>query len=345
MRSKPISSLELAIFYRQLAGLLKQHIPLTEAFHLLSQSCESIVLKETIQQCAEAAHDGQSLQECLFLHRTAFHLDTMMMSVWHSSSPIAQTDILEGYACLFAQRQFIQKLGSRWLVWPLIYLLLCWSMIINLSSYVLPAFQKIYVEMGKTLPITASWLLAISWQTYLFILCMIILVGLLTFKLPFRKCSLISNILIYVPWLGNLIKQEAQYSYVRLLAVLLKQGVSEPKAAQLALLGVDNLYLRRQWTQSIQENTFNQSDNPAHFLNQGSFIPVYLIRFIEVAKMIKEEQQALDDLIEISTERIVLFIRRRLILIDWIAKILVVILVFISAHAAYSTIFGIGNLI
>ncbi len=156
-----IKQKEIALISRQLATMVNSGLTLIRSLSILEDQSESPALKEIIGKVRTSVEQGVSLSAALDDHPKAFSpLYVSMVRAGEVSGALDETltrlaDTLEAGARLRSQIKSA-------MAYPVVVLNLIVFIVIAMLVFVVPIFEKMYEDLGGTLPLPTQVLINIS---------------------------------------------------------------------------------------------------------------------------------------------------------------------------------------
>jgi general secretion pathway protein F len=259
---KKLSSADLTLFTRQLATLVSASMPVEEALRAVAEQTEKSHVKKTISAVHTRLLEGHSLAVALASFPKVF-------SALYRASIAAgeQTGHLDRVLIRLAEytekRQFIQQKIKQALIYPIIMLLISFSIIGFLLTYVVPKITQLFSDSGQLLPLSTRILLGINdfilqyGVILLVLLVLVIGIGNRLLKNPKMQFRW-DTFLLKMPVLGKLIRLNNTAQFARTLGTLTAAGVPVLEAMRIATDVVINLPIRKsvkEATERVREGT------------------------------------------------------------------------------------------
>ena len=233
---------------RQLATLLRAGLPLDQALYSLCGEAETSPMATIAAELREHILSGHELADGLAAFPNVFSTTFVAMVRAGESSGTLEL-IMERLAAHLERQVELQRKVRAALAYPILMLIVGCAVVIFLLSFVIPQVSKIFVDMGRELPVPTQILLGLSdflrsfWWAILLVVLLIgtgiwrvvrTQKGKRFFQRGLLRFPLFSG--IYAPLLlGNM---------ARTLGMLLKNGVSLLKSLVIVKAISDNVILR-----------------------------------------------------------------------------------------------------
>jgi general secretion pathway protein F len=245
---RKLSSADLTLFTRQLATLVSAGMPIEEALRAVTEQTEKNHVKKILSAVHAKVLEGHSLAIALGSFPNVF-------SALYRASVAAgeQTGHLEEVLIRLAdyteKRQTIQQKVQQALIYPIIMLIVAFSIIAFLLTYVVPRIIGIFKDSGQELPAATQLLLSINHfiSQYGWLLLLLIIIGIIAFQRALRYPKILFSwhkFILRLPVLGNMIKINNTAQFGRTLGTLSAAGVPVLDAMRIAADVVGNLPIR-----------------------------------------------------------------------------------------------------
>ncbi|MDD2732114.1 MAG: type II secretion system F family protein [Candidatus Pacebacteria bacterium] len=241
---------EVVIFSRQLAIMLKSKIPLIETFQTLAKQTKNSSFREKIIRINEEIEGGTSLSAALSLYPKLFSpFYINMVKSGEASGKLTDVFIyLADY--LEKENRFREKIIGA-LSYPAFILIVFFSVIAIIVSYVIPQLAEFLKETGQDLPMmtkivigAADFLKTSGWM--LIFGTVILLVSLFALVKKNKKAKeIFDNLIIRIPLLGSFFKKFFLSRFALNLSTLISGGLPIAQALGITSEVVGNSVYRK----------------------------------------------------------------------------------------------------
>ena len=234
----------LAVWTRQLAGLVAAGLPVERALHALSEDSAPERQRQLVTALRTEVHAGSSLAKALQQHPREFSsIYIAVIAAGEHSGHLGM--VLQRLADdLEAQQELSSKVMGAAL-YPMIVSLVAVAIVVFLLSYVVPQVAGVYAGSKRALPLLTTVMLSFSdlirqwgWLLALLLATGALLVQQLRKRDVFRQRM--DAWLLRLPVLGGLICQYNAARFASTLAMLAQAGVPILKALQAAAATLSN---------------------------------------------------------------------------------------------------------
>lgn len=200
---------------------------------------------------------------------------------------------------LYEHLNFVKNLRKKVLsalIYPAFLFLITGCAVFYLLIFVIPVFSKLYAEIGQNLPYLTRLLIEISnaiKSNIIWIICAIIVLKIIWhYWINVKKNrQIVDKIKLKIPMLGDLAKKYMLTHFFLTLKNLLKSGVPLPKALEVSMINIDNMFLFLKMKGSIE--SVNAGLGLATALNNTGIVPGMAIEMIHTG----EETGSLEDML------------------------------------------------
>ena len=289
-----VSGQVLAIFYGQLADLLRSGVPLLRSLDVLQKQNTNGRLKEVLVQVRADVEEGSTLAEAMNRHPTVFN--EMAVSVVRAGGEGGFLEDSLDQVGQFTEKQ--QDLKSRTigaLAYPAVLAVFGTGVVIVLLVYFVPKFAELFDRLRSRgqLPMITEWLLWMSetLQAYgIFMLVGLVIAGYALvrwFGTPTGRLAL-DGWKIKIPIAGKIFLHLAVSRFCRVLGTMLQNGVPILRSLEVSGAATANKVLTQAIDQAAENISAGQS--LAQPLASGGHFPPTVLEMIAVA----EESNSLD---------------------------------------------------
>jgi len=156
-----LSTIELALFTRQLASLLEASLPLEQAFTALLEQAERPFVRDLIASIRSEVMGGNSLSDALSQHPRDFA--EIYRALVASGEQIGQLSRVLSRLADFIERRnaLVQKVKLAF-TYPAIVTVVAFAIVIFLLTYVVPQIVSVFANTKQKLPVLTIMMLAVS---------------------------------------------------------------------------------------------------------------------------------------------------------------------------------------
>lgn len=291
-----ISNRDLLIFTRQLYAMIHAGVPLVKALKTISEQVTNKRLKQIIKSIVVYIEEGGKFSNALFQYRDIFgDLYISMIRAAEEAGTFEGTlRRLSEY--LERMEQLRGKIKSA-LFYPIFVLVVATIIIVGMMVFVIPMFQKLYADLGGTLPAITQMVIdsGVFLRKYIgWIILGIIIVNILIFQLrkKSRKFRYFTDlILLRLPIFGDLFLKSSIANFSRTFSSLLSSGITLIKALAVSADTANNEVLRKAIEKVRQQVEAGVSLSLA--MSRVSIFPPMVVNMVAIG----EHAGSLDDMV------------------------------------------------
>ncbi|MFH1190254.1 MAG: type II secretion system F family protein [Candidatus Omnitrophota bacterium] len=292
-RGGRVSSREVTVFSRQLAGLLKSGVPILNAINIISEQAERPGLKAVLSDCHNAIREGATFSSTLEAYPKVFSpLYIALIRAGENSGTLPEA--------LFRVAEYRikqEEMFSRFMMamaYPALMALVGLGTVIFMLVFVIPRLVGIFVNMGQVLPLPTRILIFISSglrQWWLWIVIAAVAITLLGKRQAATKAGRLffSKLKLKLPVFGKFVLKAELARFSRTLELLIRSGISILKAIDVAIPVLDNEVIRGQLRKSYKD--LEQGGSLGKSLKDSKLFPLFMSNLIIVG----EASGALDE--------------------------------------------------
>lgn len=230
----------LAVFYRQLADLLKSGVPLLRSLELLERQTSQGTLKLVIQEVRDEVADGTRLAEAMRHHPKVFpELAVSMIRAGEEGSFLE--DVLKRVADFTEHHEELKSRVTGAVAYPLFLLVACTAVVAVMLIFFVPKFAPIFEQRSANgeLPWATTTLMSISdlvSQSGVYLLFLLGLAGMavVQYAKSEQGALTIDRIRLNAVGIGPIVKSLAIARFCRILGTLLHNGVPILQSLRIA---------------------------------------------------------------------------------------------------------------
>ncbi|MGB5326231.1 MAG: type II secretion system F family protein [Pseudomonadales bacterium] len=296
-RSKAIKPMDIAIFTRQLATMMKAGVPLVQAFEIVAEGLENASMKKLVTDLKNDVASGTGLANSLTKHPKYFD-DLFCNLVNAGEQSGALETMLDRVATYKEKTEILKGKIKKAMTYPVAVVVVAIVVTALLLIKVVPQFAETFSSFGADLPAFTQFVVALSeWAQANWMLGLIIIIaGVFAFKEARQRSKVFSDwvdaTLLKVPVIGEIIEKSVVARFGRTLATTFSAGVplvdsldSVAGAAGNAVYAKAIINVRDEVTAGLQ---LNQA------VKNTDLFPTMLIQMISIG----EESGALDEMLE-----------------------------------------------
>lgn len=224
-----IKSLEITLFFRQLATMLSAGIPLIQALDITNQNSKNPAFSTIINQIKTDIESGSNFANALGKHKAFSRLSIALVQAGEQSG--ALDTMLDRIASHQESLEILKNKLKKALQYPALVSIVAIAVTVILLVKVVPIFAKTFGEMGESLPLPTRFIMALSdglvanfWWIVISVLA--ISLGLIWYNKKTGKVKLwLDDIALKLPLIAPLIKKAVLVRFSRTLATTFEAGI------------------------------------------------------------------------------------------------------------------------
>jgi type IV pilus assembly protein PilC len=285
---KTIKPKILMVFTRQLATLIDAGLPLLRSLHVLAKQERDLVLKNTINQLAEAVQGGSTFSEGLGQHPRIF--DRLYVSMVKAGELGGVLELVLARLAFFQEKaQKVKNKVFAAMIYPAIVLFLALTIMTFLLIFIVPKFQQIFHDMlgDKPLPAITQFVIDLSNSIKDHYLIIIAVLAALYFGQKFlgrtkRGRTFIDHVKLKAPLIGDLTRKSAISRFSRTLGTLVTSGVPILQALNITKETAGNVVIASAITQV--HDSVKEGESIVQPLEASAAFPPMVISMIDVGE-------------------------------------------------------------
>lgn len=223
---KSIKAIDIAIFARQLATMMKAGVPLTQSFEIVADSLDNPSMKDLVLQIKADIEAGGTFASALRKHPRYF--DDLFCSLVESGEQSGALEtMLERVATYKEKSELLKAKIKKAMKYPIAVIIVTMILLIK----VVPVFSGLFESFGAELPAFTQMVVGMSeWmQSWWFILIIIIGGAIIGFSEAKKRSKKFRDFLdraaLKAPIFGNIAYQAVIARFARTLSTTFAAGV------------------------------------------------------------------------------------------------------------------------
>jgi type IV pilus assembly protein PilC len=228
-KRKKVKEKDMVIFTRQFATMIDAGLPLVQCLEILSSQQVNPTFKEILLKVKGDVEAGSTFAEALRKHPRVFNDLYCNLVAAGEAGGILDT-ILNRLAAYIEKAMNLKKKVKGAMVYPVVVLAIALVVVAGMLLFVIPVFQKMFADMGGTLPAFTQLVINMSefMRSYFWVVGLI-LIGLFFAARRYYRTEkgreYVDDYLLKIPVIGELIKKVAIAKFTRTLSTMLSSGV------------------------------------------------------------------------------------------------------------------------
>lgn len=255
---KAIKALDIAIFTRQLATMMKAGVPLTQGFEIVADSLENPSMKELVLKIKADVEGGNNFAGALRKHPRYFD-DLFCELVASGEQSGALETMLDRVATYKEKSELLKAKIKKAMKYPIAVICVAIIVTIILMVKVVPVFAELFAGFGAELPAFTQFVVDMSnlikdwWIVFL----ILVGIGIIAFSEAKKRSKAFRDFLdrlaLKLPIFGNITYQAIIARFSRTLSTTFAAGVPMIDALD-STAGATNNVVYYNATQQIKED-------------------------------------------------------------------------------------------
>ena len=281
-----VSSKDIVTFTTQLSTLQDAGLPIVRSLKILEEQQKPGRFKDQLEEVSSEVEQGSTLSEAMAKYPKSF--DKLYISMVKAGEAGGVLDvILRRLAGFMEKSQKLRKQVKGALIYPAAVITVAILILVVIMLFVVPAFEKMFADIGQALPAPTQLLLNTSQaiQTYWYLIPLIPVFLMLIMKMIARTEAgerWLDAFKLRMPVFGNIIKKSSVARFCRTLGTLIASGVPILEALRIVKDAVGNVII----SNAIEDvhGSIREGDTIADPLRASGIFDELLVNMIDVGE-------------------------------------------------------------
>ncbi|MGB4343974.1 MAG: type II secretion system F family protein [Moraxellaceae bacterium] len=297
MRKKKISPMDVAIFTRQLATMMKAGVPLVQSFEIVADGLDNPAMKEVVLGIKTEVEGGNSFAQSLRKYPLIF--DELFCSLVHSGEQAGALETMLDRVAQYKEKSELLKMKiKKAMKYPATVVVVAAIVTVILLMKVVPVFQDLFEGFGAELPAFTLFVIGLSeglQKNWFFFL--IIAGGFFVGFTEAKKRSeafrnWLDRVMLKLPIVGDLTYKSTVARFARTLSTTFAAGVPLIDAL-VSCAGASGNVVYRNAILRIRDDVAT-GQQLGFSMRQAGIFPSMALQMVSIG----EESGALDDMLE-----------------------------------------------
>lgn len=233
-----LKSIDITVFFRQLATMLLSGLPLTQALTITDHNSKSTALKTIISTIKTDIESGSTFTNAIKKHSVFSRLSIALIDAGERSGSL---DImLDRIASYQEELEILKNKLKKATLYPMTVLAVAIIVTTILLVKVVPIFAKTFADLGSTLPLPTRVIMVLSdalvahfWAIFLTLIGVMMGIAYLHSTTDKIK-QLVDKTVLKLPFINQLVKKSMLVRFSRTLATTAGAGVELLTAIELS---------------------------------------------------------------------------------------------------------------
>ena len=277
---------QIVTFTTQLSTLQDAGLPIVRSIKLLGEQQKPGRFRDQLEAVSDDVEQGSTFSEALSKHPKSF--DTLYVSMAKAGEAGGVLDVILNRLATFMEKaEKIKKKVKGALIYPIAVIVVAVLIVTCIMIFVVPAFRKMFADLGQSLPAPTQLLLTASnfVTGYWYLLPGIPFVLMVTFKWIARTPAghaALDRLKLSVPVFGMIIKKSSISRFCRTLGTLIASGVPILEALRIVKDAAGNVVIAN----AIEEvhGSIREGDTVSEPLRNSGVFDELMINMIDVGE-------------------------------------------------------------
>jgi type IV pilus assembly protein PilC len=224
-----VTSKDLVLFTRQFSTMIDAGLPLVQCLDILGNQNDNPAFKKVLLDLKSTVETGTTFAEALKKHPKVF--DTLFVNLVAAGETGGILDTIMNRLSTYIEKnmKLIKQIKGA-MTYPLVVLSVSFAVVAVLLLFVIPTFEKMFKDMGGTLPALTQSLIDLSrwlqnWALVIFPAIAAAIVLFLRAKATKRGTELFDTYILKAPIFGDIIRKVAVARFTSTMGTMLSSGV------------------------------------------------------------------------------------------------------------------------
>ncbi|EZQ10984.1 MULTISPECIES: type II secretion system F family protein [unclassified Acinetobacter] len=297
LMKKKVSTLDITIFTRQLATMMKAGVPLVQSFEIVAEGLDNPAMREVVLGIKTEVEGGNTFAGAL--RKYPQHFDQLFCSLVESGEQSGALETMLDRVAIYKEKSEVLKQKiKKAMKYPIAVIVVAIIVTIILMVKVVPVFSEMFSSFGADLPAFTQLVVAMSeWvQKYWFILIIgiaLTIIGFIEAKKRSQKfADALDRTALRLPIFGDLVYKAIIARYSRTLSTTFAAGVPLIDALQ-STAGATNNVVYEQAVMRIRDDV--ATGQQLHFaMRSTNLFPSMAVQMVAIG----EESGSLDAMLD-----------------------------------------------
>lgn len=229
-RRRSISPMDIAIFTRQLATMMKAGVPLVQSFDIVADGLDNATMREVVLGIKAEVEGGSNFATALKKYPLLF--DELFCSLVNSGEQSGALEtMLDRVASYKEKSELLKQKIKKALKYPITVIIVAVIVTVILLLKVVPVFQGMFSSFGAELPAFTQMVVNMSnWMQKWWFVAIIVVVGVIGGFVESKKripafANFLDRLVLKAPIFGDLAYKSTVARFSRTLSTTFSAGV------------------------------------------------------------------------------------------------------------------------
>ena len=239
-----VGTKDLLIFTRQFSVMIDAGLPLVQALDIIGTQNDNAAFRVVLLEVKAKVESGSTFADALAVHPKVFDVLFVQLVRAGEIGGILDT-ILQRLGAYIEKNDKLARRVKGAMVYPVIVLTVAVGVVLVLIAFVVPTFEKMFKDMGGSLPAPTQFLIDLSFafRSYWYFIVGIPTALFIVFKAWVAKGrgqELWHAFVLKTPMFGPLVRKVAVARFTRTLGTMLSSGVPILDALEIVAKSAGN---------------------------------------------------------------------------------------------------------
>ncbi len=292
-----VSPMDVAIFTRQLATMMKAGVPLVQSFEIVAEGLDNLTMREVVNGIKNEVEGGNTFAGAI--RKYPLYFDELFCSLVESGEQSGALEtMLDRVAQYKEKSELLKQKISKAMKYPMSVIFVALIVTVILLLKVVPVFQDLFSSFGAELPAFTMMVINMSkWLQESWFILLIVIMGIGGAFTEAKKRSLAFNhmldrLALKAPIVGDLVYKSTVARFARTLSTTFSAGVPLVDALVSCAGATGNVVYRDAVLKIRDEVATGQQLGFA--MRQSGIFPSMALQMVSIG----EESGALDSMLD-----------------------------------------------
>ncbi len=297
LMKKKVSTLDITVFTRQLATMMKAGVPLVQGFEIVAEGLENPAMREVVLGIKGEVEGGNTFAGALRKYPQYF--DKMFCSLVESGEQSGAIETMLDRVAIYKEKsELLKQKIKKAMIYPATVIVVAIIVTIILMVKVVPVFEDLFTSFGADLPAFTKMVVNMSqWMQKYWFLLIIGIGGAVAAFIEAKKRSqkfrdTLDKLALKLPIFGDLVYKAIIARYSRTLATTFAAGVPLIDALE-STAGATNNVIYERAVMKIREDV-STGQQLQFAMRASNLFPPMAVQMVAIG----EESGALDAMLD-----------------------------------------------
>ncbi len=286
LRQRKVREKEIVVFTRQFATMIDAGLPLVQCLEILSSQQANIAFKDILSKVKGDVEAGSTFTDALRKHPNVFN-DLYCNLVAAGEAGGLLDTILNRLANYIEKSMNLKKKVKGAMVYPATVLVVALVVVAALLLFVIPVFQKMFADMGGSLPAFTQLVINTSdlLRNYFWLFGILVFALIVLFRYYYKTGKgreTVDGFLLRVPVFGALIKKVAIAKFTRTLGTMISSGVPILESLEIVAKTSGNKIIEKAILKT--KMSISEGKTIAEPLGESGLFPPMVVQMVSVGE-------------------------------------------------------------